>query len=85
MKLALWVLATSLAATALSLWLIGFPGTCGFTGVYGNRLASTSIGFVAAINLFYIPILGVFVGILGIFIAGIGRWTSRNNRMRGTL
>jgi uncharacterized membrane protein len=61
-KIPLLVLAVSTIAAILGFWLIGFPGTCGFTGLYGDALSKTSIGFWVALLLVVLPILGIVVG-----------------------
>jgi hypothetical protein len=43
----------------LSFIFIGFPGTCGFTGKYGDDIAGTTLGSWVALGLFFLPILGV--------------------------
>jgi hypothetical protein len=75
MKRAVWILVVSLAATALSVWLIGLPGICGFTGRYGDATTHSPAGVWVPICLVFIPILGIILGSFSVLgILAIRKW-----------
>jgi hypothetical protein len=69
-KIPVLVLGVSAIAAVLTFWLIGFPGICGFTGLYGDALSVTMLGFCAALAAITLPILGILVGVLWALMHG---------------
>ena len=63
-KFLLGIFLASVVFLALELPLIGFPGTCGFTGKYGDTLVTNEFVAWLVFGLLLLAVLGAFLSVV---------------------